>query len=88
MFSVLGDFDKNRVERFRQATEEKLRGVRCPDHNQPPRVRFHGDSLRNMNVSLAGCCEKLMRIANERIACAEPASADQSARASSLRKPA
>ena len=67
MFSVLTDFDKLRVERFKQATEDKLRDVRCPDHHQPPRIRFQGETLRNVSISLSGCCEKLMEIANARI---------------------
>ena len=39
MFSVLTDFDRVRVERFKQTTEDKLRDVRCPDHRQAPRIR-------------------------------------------------
>ena len=67
MFSVLTDFDRIRVERFKQATEEKLRDIRCPDHNQAPRIRFHGASLHDITVSLSGCCAKLMEIANAKI---------------------
>jgi hypothetical protein len=67
MFSVLRDFDRARVERFKQATEEKLRDVRCPEHHQAPRVRFNGTSLQEINVSLSGCCSKLMDIANAKI---------------------
>jgi hypothetical protein len=67
MFSVLTDFDRVRVERFKQAIEEKLRDVRCPEHRQPPRIRFHGVSLRDVSVSLSGCCEKVMQVANARI---------------------
>jgi 5'-3' exonuclease len=67
MFSVLTDFDRIRVERFKQATEEKLRDIRCPEHNQPPRLRFHGSSLRDISVSLSGCCAKVMEIANAKI---------------------
>ena len=67
MLSVLTDFDQLRVERFKRATEEKLRDVRCPEHHQPPRIRFHGTSLRDITISLSGCCSKLMEIANARI---------------------
>ena len=67
MFSVPTDFDSLRVERFKQATEDKLRDVRCPEHNQAPRIRFHGTSLRDITISLSGCCHKLMEIANARI---------------------
>jgi len=68
MFPVSADFDRARVERFKRVTEEKLRGVRCPEHHQLPRVRFHGASLREMSISLTGCCAKLMELANARIA--------------------
>jgi 5'-3' exonuclease len=67
MFSVVTDFDKLRVERFKQATEEKLRDIRCPEHHQPPRLRFHGTSLRDITISLSGCCYRVMDIANARI---------------------
>jgi hypothetical protein len=67
MLSVVKDFDRLRVERFKRATEDKLRDVRCPEHNLPPRLRFHGTSLRDITVSLSGCCSRLMEIANARI---------------------
>ncbi len=38
------NFDSLRVERFKQATKEKLRGVRCPEHHQQPRLHFTGTS--------------------------------------------
>ena len=67
MFSVLKDLDSLQVEQFKQVTEDKLRDVRCPDHHQPPRLRFHGTSLHDISISLSGCCSKLMEIANARI---------------------
>ena len=67
MFSVFTDFDRVGVERFKQVTESKLRDVRCPEHHQPPRIRFQGSSLRDISVSLSGCCSKVMEIANARI---------------------
>ena len=67
------DFDSRRVERFKQATREKLRGVRCPDHRQPPRLHFSGASLGEITITMSGCCEKLMALANARIAVASAA---------------
>ena len=67
MFAVLTDFDRVRVERFKQATEDKLRDVRCPEHHQPPRIRFQGETLRDVSVCLSGCCAKVMEMANARI---------------------
>jgi hypothetical protein len=79
--SRVANFDSLRMERFKQSTKEKLRGVRCPDHHQPPRLHFQGASLRDMTISLTGCCEKLMELANARIASPVAAEAD-------IRKPA
>lgn len=62
------------VERFKQFTRNKLRGVRCPLHGQPPHVHFRGDSLRDITVSMTGCCAALMELANARIAGIESAS--------------
>jgi len=67
MFLVLTNFDRTSVERFKQATEEKLRDVRCPEHRQPPRLRFQGTSLRDISISVSGCCQKVMELANSRI---------------------
>jgi hypothetical protein len=71
MFVVFTIVDSAGVERFKQATEEKLRDVRCPDHRQAPRIRFHGTSLRDISISMTGCCAKVMEIANARIGCLE-----------------
>jgi hypothetical protein len=69
---LVRDSDRLRVERFKQSTREKLRGVRCPEHHQPPRLHFHGSSLRDTTISLSGCCARLMELANARIAMAAP----------------
>lgn len=75
------DFDRARVEQFKQSTKDRLRGLRCPDHHQPPRLHFQGTSLRDTTISMSGCCEKLMALANARIALASAPEAD-------IRKPA
>jgi hypothetical protein len=75
------DFDKVRLEQFKQSTKEKLRGVRCPNHHQPPRLQFQGVSLREITISISGCCNKLMELANARIAMVATAERD-------IRKPA
>ena len=75
------DFDSIRVERFKQSTKEKLRGLRCLEHHQPPRLHFSGSSLRDVTISMSGCCEKLMELANARLASAAATEAD-------IRKPA
>jgi hypothetical protein len=65
---MLADFDRARAEQFKQSTKDKLRGLRCPDHHHPPRLHFQGASLREITISMSGCCEKLMELANARIA--------------------
>ena len=62
------DFDTELVQQFKQSTEDKLRGVRCPDHRQNPRLQFRGTRLRDITISLGGCCDKLMELANRAIA--------------------
>jgi hypothetical protein len=78
---MLTDFDRARLERFKQATKDKLVGVRCPDHRQSPRLHFQGASLGDISISMSGCCSKLMELANARIAGAPAVPAD-------IRKPA
>ncbi len=78
--SWVTDFDSMRVERFKQSTKEKLRGLRCSEHHQAPRLHFSGYSLRDITISMSGCCEKLMELANARIASA--------ASEANIRKPA
>jgi hypothetical protein len=56
------------LDEFRRATEEKLREVRCPEHRQRPRVRVTGASIRDAELSLSGCCDRLMALANRAIA--------------------
>jgi hypothetical protein len=56
------------VEEFKENTARKIRDLRCPDHHQAPRLRFQGATLRDINVQLSGCCEKLIGLANKKIA--------------------
>jgi hypothetical protein len=56
------------LEEFKRRTALKLAGVRCPDHRQPPRLKFRGASLRDVSVEMSGCCAKLIEIANRAIA--------------------
>ena len=68
------DFASARLELFKQATRDKLRDLRCPEHRQAPRLHFSGSSLRDVTISMSGCCGKLMALANARIALAETGS--------------
>lgn len=55
------------LEKFKRNTRQKLDGLRCPVHRQPPRLRFQGSTLREVTISLSGCCGKLMALANSAI---------------------
>jgi hypothetical protein len=56
------------VDEFKERTASKLRDLRCPDHHQPPRLKFQGASLRTINIQMSACCNKLIDLANRRIA--------------------
>jgi hypothetical protein len=56
------------LDQFKTATAGKLAEVRCPVHRQAPRLRFEGESLREVTIQLSGCCGKLMALANQAIA--------------------
>lgn len=56
-----------KLDDFKDSTARKLADVRCPEHRQPPRLRFDGRTLREVTISLSGCCPKLMALANEAI---------------------
>jgi len=65
---VAAELEKARFEQFKQQAQRKLQGVYCPDHHKPPRLKINGHSLHDASLSLSGCCDKLMVIANEAIA--------------------
>ena len=56
------------VEQFKEQTACKLEHVRCPQHRQPPRLKFQGMTLRDVSVQMSGCCAKLLELANRAIA--------------------
>ena len=60
--------ESKRFAQFKVDTHRKLQGVYCPEHHKPPRLKIHGHSLHDATLSLSGCCDKLMAIANEAIA--------------------
>ncbi len=56
------------LDEFKQATRRKLSGIRCPRHRRAPQLRFVGESIKDVAISLSGCCEALMKEANRAIA--------------------
>jgi hypothetical protein len=58
----------DRVQEFKDSTGRKLSGLRCPDHGQAPRLKFHGATLRDVTIQMSGCCAKLIGLANKAIA--------------------
>lgn len=58
----------DRVEAFKERTKSKLRDVVCPVHRQSPRLQFRGTTMRDITISMSGCCNGLLQIANKAIA--------------------
>ena len=56
------------LDEFKRATRRKLLGVRCPRHRRAPELRFIGESIKDVTISLSGCCDALMKEANRAIA--------------------
>jgi len=56
------------IDEFKRQTQLKLAGIRCPDHQQAPRVLFRGGTLRDVTIQMSGCCGKLIALANRAIA--------------------
>jgi hypothetical protein len=56
------------VDEFKERTASKIKDLRCPDHHQPPRLKFQGSSLKTINIQMSACCTKLIALANHRIA--------------------
>jgi hypothetical protein len=56
------------VDEFKQRTASKLQDLRCPDHHQPPKLKFQGGSLKTIDIQLTACCAKLINLANRKIA--------------------
>jgi hypothetical protein len=56
------------VEKFKERTKNKIRDLRCPDHRQSPRLRFQGSTLRDISIQMSACCDKLIAMANLKIA--------------------
>jgi hypothetical protein len=56
------------IEEFKQRTLSKIQNVRCPDHQQAPRLTFRGATLRDVSIQMSACCAKLAELANQKIA--------------------
>ena len=56
------------MDEFKQLTARKLEDLRCPVHRQPPRLRFRGETLKDITIQMSACCETLITLANQKIA--------------------
>ncbi len=45
---------------------QKLSNLRCPEHNQTPKLEIEGDSIQNLKIRFRPCCE-WMREEAERV---------------------
>ncbi|MGH9611765.1 MAG: hypothetical protein ACRD4P_01645 [Bryobacteraceae bacterium] len=69
--SMFGEFHPETprdLDEFKRATRRKLSGIRCPRHRRAPELRFVGESIKDVAISLSGCCDALMKEANRAIA--------------------
>ncbi len=64
---IASQAQQDRVDAFKRLTASKLRGLRCPDHRLAPRLEFHGAALKDITISLSGCCDRLMELANRAV---------------------
>lgn len=39
--------------------KNSIRGIRCPDHNELPKLKVKGGDLDNLSVEVSGCCDVL-----------------------------
>lgn len=62
-----GNGSANSLEQFKKYTTDKIRDLYCPRHQKQPQVVFNGVSLKEVKVSMTGCCETLMELANKAI---------------------
>lgn len=46
---------------------QKLRDVRCPEHQKPPTVTIVGQSGDQVDLEIEGCCEKVISAAKEEL---------------------
>ena len=51
--------EKQAWEAVKKGLESRLSSVVCPVHHEHPRIKVSG-SLKNPNVRVEGCCQKLI----------------------------
>ena len=56
------------MREFKEATLRKVVDLRCPDHRQPPRLKFQGSTLSSISIQMSACCNRLIEMANRAIA--------------------
>lgn len=47
--------------------EERVGGLRCPDHDKAPTITCTGDDLSNISFEVTGCCPKIIALTQERL---------------------
>lgn len=54
------------LAKVKEQMTQKLSHLRCPEHNQTPKIEIEGDSLQNLKIHFRPCCE-WMREEAERV---------------------
>ncbi|MFB4203984.1 hypothetical protein KBTX_03114 [wastewater metagenome] len=47
--------------------KDKLRGVKCPEHGESPKVKVQGRNLDNLSFEVSGCCDALIERVKEKL---------------------
>ncbi len=54
------------LAKVKEQMTQKLSNLRCPEHNQTPKLEIEGDSIQNLKIRFRPCCE-WMREEAERV---------------------
>jgi len=51
------------VEQIVAAITDRVEGLLCPEHNEPPRFLCSGERLAELSLQIHGCCDELVEMA-------------------------
>lgn len=70
MFDARGEreeMDEADKEKVAEYVQNRVGGLRCPDHHQVPTVVVAGTRLDNISFSVNGCCNKIIQLVKEKL---------------------
>lgn len=64
----IGDLiSKSIFEVISKDIKQKLSSVRCPEHNQYPKITVEGKSIDKLSFNIGGCCDNLIELTKNKI---------------------